>query len=629
MIPPTYISTFLLVCLIISIQAGILYPKASKTRDLQYLDGLWSFSLNASASSQELSGNPNDKDIHLMPVPSSYNDILTSSEGRDHLGPVVYQKKFFSPSTWTKEGRKIWLRFGSVCYSAKVYINDKFAFAHAIGHLPFAGEITSLVNDDENTIKVIVDNTLTPTTIPQGSVTTLPGGRVAQTYTFDFFNYAGIDRPIALYTTPEVYIDDVTIHTSVRGTTGIVSYKINLNSNENSKNKLISYKVTVLDKNNNKVGENVEASGNISIPDAHLWWPYLMHDDPGYCYRLKVEIFVALDTTLIDSYTQHFGIRELFWNSTSVTINGKPIYIRGFGRHEDSDIRGKGLDLPLIIRDHNLMRWIGANAYRTSHYPYAEEIMDLADELGIMIIDETPAVNIDNISDALLENHKRAITELYNRDKNRPGVVIWSLANEPRSQTDASADYYKSIVDHMKSLDKTRPVTIVDMYRNWEDKSEQFVDIIFFNRYNAWYLNSGDLDTVVTEIVQEGEHWHEAHNKPVVVAEYGGDTMEGLHYLPAYVWSEEYQAKLLSQHFKAFDQLRNKGWFIGEMIWNFADFKTAQTYTRVGGNKKGIFTRQRQPKEAAHLVRRRYWALAKKLDNATIPSDLEEYFIDN
>ncbi|CAG9833026.1 unnamed protein product [Diabrotica balteata] len=176
MIPPTCISILSLVCsIIIGIEGGILYPRASKTRDLQYLDGLWHFSLNASASSQELSGNPNDKDIYLMPVPSSYNDILTSSEGRDHLGPVVYQKRFFSPSTWTREKRRIWLRFGSVCYSAKVYINEKFAFDHSIGHLPFAGEITGLVNDDENTIKIIVDNTLTSTTIPQGSVTTLPG----------------------------------------------------------------------------------------------------------------------------------------------------------------------------------------------------------------------------------------------------------------------------------------------------------------------------------------------------------------------------------------------------------------------------------------------------------------------
>lgn len=102
---------------------------------------------------------------------------------------------------------------------------------------------------------------------------------------------------------------------------------------------------------------------------------------------------VYINNTLLDTYDQLFGIRVLTWDSNSFKVNGKPVYFRGFGRHEDSDIRGKGLDLPLIIRDHNLIRWIGANSYRTSHYPYAEEIMDLADSLGIMIINEVPAVN--------------------------------------------------------------------------------------------------------------------------------------------------------------------------------------------------------------------------------------------
>jgi beta-glucuronidase len=97
--------------------------------------------------------------------------------------------------------------------------------------------------------------------------------------------------------------------------------------------------------------------------------------------------------------------------------------------------------------------------------------------------------------------------------------------------------------------------------------------------------------------------------------------------LPSFVWSEEYQDDFLSKYFEAFDQLREEGFFIGEMIWNFADFKTAQTYIRVGGNKKGIFTRNRQPKASAHLLRKRYWSLAQTLDEADLPDDLNEYVI--
>lgn len=115
--------------------------------------------------------------------------------------------------------------------------------------------------------------------------------------------------------------------------------------------------------------------------------------------------------------------------------------------------------------------------------------------------------------------------------------------------------------------------------------------------------------------------------------------------LPAYIWSEDYQSQVFSRHFRAFDDLRRQQFFIGEFVWNFADFKTAQSkprlrhsqqednpillrltaYTRVGGNKKGIFTRNRQPKAAAYLLRQRYHALAQELDKSTLPGDLFLY----
>ncbi|STP76295.1 beta-D-glucuronidase [Escherichia coli] len=76
-------------------------------------------------------------------------------------------------------------------------------------------------------------------------------------------------------------------------------------------------------------------------------------------------------------------------------INHKPFYFTGFGRHEDADLRGKGFDNVLMVHDHALMDWIGANSYRTSHYPYAEEMLDWADEHGIVVIDETAAVGFN------------------------------------------------------------------------------------------------------------------------------------------------------------------------------------------------------------------------------------------
>lgn len=97
--------------------------------------------------------------------------------------------------------------------------------------------------------------------------------------------------------------------------------------------------------------------------------------------------------------------------------------------------------MALLTKDFDLLRWLGANAYRTSHYPYSEESMQFADANGIMVIDECPSVNTQGFSDALLQNHQQALAELIVRDRNHASVVMWSIANEP-STSHLAADAY-------------------------------------------------------------------------------------------------------------------------------------------------------------------------------------------
>ena len=82
-------------------------------------------------------------------------------------------------------------------------------------------------------------------------------------------------------------------------------------------------------------------------------------------------------------------------DGTRFLINGEPFYFTGFGKHEDSAVRGKGHDDAFMVHDFALMEWIGANSFRTSHYPYAEEVLDYADRHGIVVIDETAAVGLN------------------------------------------------------------------------------------------------------------------------------------------------------------------------------------------------------------------------------------------
>ncbi|CAH1154619.1 unnamed protein product [Phaedon cochleariae] len=616
-------------------QGGILYPRASESRQVTTLDGLWNF-IVANTSNPFLGFQQhwyktdlkkiNTSEVLLMPVPASYNDITTDWLLRDHVGLVWYDRSFFVPKRWSEEGR-VWLRFGSVSYAAQVWVNGEFLMSHEIGHLPFVAEVTNYLKyGEENIVTVACDNTLLQDTIPQGKLEELQNGRLTQTYTFDFFNYAGIDRTVHLYTTPKTYIDDISIVTTeIQGSEASLWYNITVAGDDN-----VTCRVTLIDKNDNTVASKKTHSafqGVLKVENPKLWWPYLMHDRPGYQYSLQVELFSPKGNDLIDKYSLPVGIRILSWTNSSLLINGRPIYLHGFGKHEDSDFRGKGFDLPVIIRDYNLIRWVGANAYRTSHYPYAEETMDLADEMGVMIIDECPAVNIELFSDRLLAKHKTSMKELIRRDKNRPGVIMWSAANEPRTQYIQAKEYFRQVIETIKQHDQTRPCTIVEAQNVNVVESSSYVDIISFNRYNGWYQYEGELDVVSYNVIQEARLWHQKFNKPVIMQEYGGDTLEGLHFVPSFIWSEEYQVSLLSEHFKAFDQLRKEDFFIGEFIWNFADFKTAQTYTRVGGNKKGIFTRNRQPKASAHLIRRRYWSLAREYSNMTLPGDLDSYVI--
>lgn len=215
---------------------------------------------------------------------------------------------------------------------------------------------------------MLCDNVLLQTTIPQGKIIEQDsdkGKDIVQQYTFDFFNYAGIHRSVQLFTTPQIHVKEISVTTSVTDERhGIVDFKINLSENITQN---LRIKVAIFDRDGNNAGEAIADDtlrGEIIVKNAKLWWPYLMHPEPGYLYTLEARLIDAAAKVDIDVYRLKIGIRSLSWNSTSFLINDKPIYFRGFGRHEDSDIRGKGLDFALLTKDFNLLRWIGANSYR-------------------------------------------------------------------------------------------------------------------------------------------------------------------------------------------------------------------------------------------------------------------------
>src|SRR6266487_4369449 len=185
--------------------------------------------------------------------------------------------------------------------------------------------------------------------------------------------------------------------------------------------------------------------------------------------------------------------------------------------------------MPMIIKDFNLIKWIGANSFRTSHYPYSEELMDQADEQGIAVIDECPAVGLNKFNKVILKNHLQTIQELIQRDKNRPSAVMWSIANEPKSSDEAAKDYFQQVASFTKSLDKTRPISAAINQDFSRDHMSPFLDVLMINRYYSWYSDTGYLEVIGKQIAYDFQNWHNTHNKPIMISEYGADTIPGLH----------------------------------------------------------------------------------------------------
>ncbi|KAM8976621.1 beta-glucuronidase [Pelodytes ibericus] len=620
-----------LLCLVSSgltraLDGGLLYPRESSSREVKEINGIWSF--RADKSPQRDAGFQEQwykrplretGPVIDMPVPASYNDITQDITLRDHIGWVWYEKDVVFPQRWVDDQSplRIVLRVGSAHYFSIVWVNGILVTQHEGGHLPFEANVSSLLKNSAGSscrITIAVNNTLTPYTLPPGSIQYMkdsamyPKGYFIQDIQFDFFNYAGIHRPVVLYTTPLVYIDDITIATDIAGDMGLVNYQIAVVGSE-----YYSVSVTLRDQEGQVAATGMGALGQLKVPNAKLWWPYLMSENPGYLYTLEVMMTADMESNSFeDLYTLPVGIRTVKVSGVQFLINGKPFYFHGVNKHEDYDVRGKGLDWSLIIKDFNLLKWLGANSFRTSHYPYAEEIMDLCDKYGIVVIDECPGVGIkllESFGNQSLHHHLVVMEELVRRDKNRPSVVMWSVANEPASQLEPAGYYFKTVIAHTKELDSTRPVTYVTNARYDKDQGAPYVDVICVNSYFSWYHDSGHLEVIQLQLNNQFENWYTSYKKPIIQSEYGADTIPGFHSDPPLMFTEEYQSIVLQNYHSIFDEKR-KQYVIGELIWNFADFMTVQSVTRVVGNKKGIFTRQRQPKSSAFILRNRYWKLA-------------------
>lgn len=596
---------------------SLLYPCESSARRVVSLDGMWRFAFDPQGQGVDKGWTMALPESITMPVPASFCDFFTDKDSREYCGDFWYETDFFVPGEW--EGKDIAVRFGSVTHHARIFVNGVEVTAHEGGFLPFDAAVTDIVRyNQHNHLAVLANNELNETMLPAGRTTTLSNGKKMATPYFDFYNYAGIHRPVKLMALPKERILDFSVVHSLSGTAADVAYTVATNGDH-------AVCVDVYD-GAEKVAHGDGKSGTLHIENVKLW-----NVHAAYLYSFVIRITDG--ETVVDEYREKIGIRTFEIKDGNFLLNGKAVYLRGFGKHEDADIRGRGLDLATVKRDYELMKWIGANCFRTSHYPYAEELYRMADEEGFLVIDEVPAVGFmestvnflsasqgngkkvgwfeKETTPQLLENHKAALIDMINRDKNHASVIAWSILNEPQCTSEGTEAYFKTLFDLAHEIDpqkRPRTYAIVMMSLPNNSKGQQFADFISLNRYYGWYVMGG-MNIVDAEAAfrREMDGWSMAlHGRPMIFTEYGADTMPSEHKLPSVMWSQEYQNEYLDMNHAVFDSY---DFVKGELVWNFADFQTTEGIMRVNGNKKGIFTRQRQPKDAAFHFRARWTSL--------------------
>ncbi len=588
----------------------MLYPQQNDYRNKLDLSGIWDFQIDPERIGDGEGWFNGLTHSRPIAVPGSWNEQY--ADLFNYLDLAWYVTRTYVPHGW--QGQRVFIRVGSANYHGTIYVNGTKVGEHAGGHLPFAFEITNLVRwDAANVIAIGVENELKPTRVPPGNVDSPPGpAALVPRTTFDFFPFAGIHRPVLLYSVPQTYIDDITVVTTITGADGVVTVTARLSAvvTTDGRCTLAGGAAPIATRLRFQGGV---AEVKLKVPAARLW-----SDKDPFLYDLTI-------STDDDRYALPVGIRTVAVDGGQILLNGRPVQLNGFGRHEDFIASGKGLNLPLLVKDYALMHWTGANAYRTSHYPYSEEEMHLADRAGFLIIDELPAVGL------LFENEENAairlgtclqqLGELVARDKNHPSVLMWSVANEPLplgwsfAQMDNASpggsaavargkEFLDTLLRRARELDPTRLATLVTMTGSPPEWTPE-CDVVCINRYWGWYVLGGDLDKALAALDAELDSLWETWHKPVIVTEFGADTMAGMHGHPNVMWTEEYQAELIRGSLAV---AARKPYVAGMQVWNFADFAAVQGVMRVGGlNMKGVFTRTRTPKMAAHVLRE-FWA---------------------
>eukprot|EP00050_Salpingoeca_kvevrii_P002588 m.197425 g.197425 ORF g.197425 m.197425 type:complete len:621 (+) comp10645_c0_seq1:1304-3166(+) len=521
-------------------------------RSLQVLDGQWSFGYlgaavpDATAVPYMASGTPN-----VTTVPGSFDVVSPGISGP--RGTALYRTFF------TADPKKMQLvQFAACAFYCKVFVDGEFVGDHrAGGYQPFW---LSLPRSDKTLreLFVVVDNRFNETTAP-----THTGG--------DFYFYGGITRQVIVYDVAPQHLQRVETFTTDLPRT-IIDIRVVFPSGVSGTALL----TVSLDNAGPSSPEAYQISNGevwirkFELPNGRLW----SIEDP-YLHFLTVQL-VDTAGAVLDAIQVRFGVRMLGIENGRLTINSEQVKLLGYNRHTMWPSTGAALTMEQIQTDIELIKEVGANYIRGAHYPQDQRFLDLCDENGIVVWEETlgPDVKLPNLQNPYFMKYQiQAVNEMIDASINHPSVIFHAFYNEGPSDDKRACPGYNASASAIRARVGDPPTRFVTWASNKRTKDQcfEFADVLSFNSYPAWYDKPGDLDYIKTfwksQVDWVAQTWP---SKPFTISETGaGGVFEWTNKTDPQ-WSQLYQSEVVQRDVEfAIGESR----LSGLTLWQLTDIK--------------------------------------------------------
>jgi len=394
-------------------------------------------------SGMELIERSFDKSRQLK-VPGDWNSQDPTLDR--YRGKVVYHK---SLPLDKDSDQRYFLHFGGANYMTDLFVNGQHVGRHEGGYTAFNFEVTDHLIDGDNTVIVRVDAFLDDSSIPTMR-------------TSDFWKYGGITRDVHLVALPETHVSQYHVYLADRER-GEVRGWVQLDGDSANE----SVTLTIAEAGIELQGKT-DKSGRVEFvatADLDLWSP---------ASPTLYDVTIAADDSQV---SDRIGFRSIETDGLKILLNGEAIKLHGISMHEETVLRtGVANTRADAEAQFALIKEMGANFVRLSHYPHNEHTVKLADELGLMLWSEVPIVSlIDWTNEHTLKVARAQIADNVNRDLNRASIIMWSVANETFPKSEPRLDFLKALRATAKSLDKSDRLIAAALIGN---PREEFTEVI-------------------------------------------------------------------------------------------------------------------------------------------------------